>query len=184
VRVRRDGQIVRLPTAVDIHEVDFPSGKRQAITIPWGDIVSAYHTTRIDNIEVRLGLTRRQAAAAQRWRWLLPLASLPPVRALGQWWIARHIRGPSGPELQSVRTEFWGRVTDAAGRVAEATLITPHGYRLTAQAAVAITQQVAAGHVPPGFHTPAGALGGQFVLQLDDTQLHWRTDTNPVRFRD
>ena len=145
------------------------------MTIPWGDIVSAYHTTGIENIQVLLALTSRRAAAVRRWRWLLPLATVAPVRALGQWWIARNIAGPSESELQTGRTEFWGRVTDPQGRSAEATLTTPHGYRLTAEAAVKIAERVVAGHVPPGFHAPAEALGGQFVLQLAETELQWRT---------
>ena len=48
-----------------------------------------------------------------------------------------------------------------------ARLITPDGYALTADASLAIVEKVLAGEVAPGAHTPAGALGSDFVLSLD-----------------
>ena len=171
--VRREGRLVRIPIGGDFEDISFPSGTRPAMAIPWGDIASAYHTTGIPNIEVRVGLPQRQANFVRRWRWLLPLGGLPPIQALGRWWIRRTVQGPSEAELTKGRIEFFGRARIRSGETAEAMLLTPNGYRLTAHAALAVLQAVLDGRVSPGFHTPAGALGAEFVQQLPDIEFRW-----------
>jgi short subunit dehydrogenase-like uncharacterized protein len=167
-RVRRGGQIVRVPVAWKTQEIPFHRGRQWAMTIPWGDVASAFHTTGIPDIEVYAAIPARQLKIVRGFRWLAPLAGLTPIQAAGRWWIDRRIRGPGRDELRHGRTEFWGRVTDASGRTAEATLETPNGYTLTVQASLAILQQVLAGRVRPGFSTPALALGGEFIETLPD----------------
>jgi short subunit dehydrogenase-like uncharacterized protein len=171
--VRRDGQLVRAPIGGDFLDLPFASGARPAMTIPWGDVASAYHTTGIPNIEVRIGVPRRRAAAVRRWRWLLPVASLPPVQALGRWWIRRTVQGPGQAELSNGRIEFFGRASHRSGQVAEALLLTPNGYQLTADAALSVLEAVLEGRVGPGFHTPARALGADFVRQLPGIEFRW-----------
>ncbi len=170
--VRRDGWLVRAPLG-DFEEIPFSSGKRSAMAIPWGDIASAYHTTGIPNIEVRVGLPLRQAAFVRRWRWLSPLGGLPPIQALGRWWIRRTVKGPGEAELAKGHVEFYGRARKRSGESVEAMLLTPNGYRLTAHAALAVLQAVLDGRIEPGFHTPAGALGADFVQTLPEVQFRW-----------
>ena len=173
-RVRRAGQIVRVPVAWKAQEIPFHRGRQWAMTIPWGDVASAFHTTGIPDIEVYVAMPARQLKVLRGFRWLAPLAGLKPVQAAGRWWIDRRVRGPGADELRQGRTEFWGRVTDAAGRTAEATLETPNGYTLTVQASLAILQQVLAGRVRPGFSTPALALGGEFIETIPDVVFRRR----------
>ncbi len=171
--IRRDGQLVRVPLGNDFVELPFSSGKRPAMAIPWGDVVSAYHTTGIENIEVRIGLPPRQAALIRRWRWLMTVAATPPIQALGRWWIARSVQGPDQAELADGKIEFFGRVSNSSGQQVEAMLVTPNGYRLTVDAALAVLQAVLDKRIEPGFHTPAGALGADFVRQLPDVHFRW-----------
>lgn len=170
-RVRRAGQIIRVPVAWKIQEIPFRRGRKWAMTIPWGDVASAFHSTGIPDIEVYAAMPARQLNVLRGFRWLAPLAGLAPVQAAGRWWIDRRVRGPGTDELTGGRTEFWGRVTDAAGRMAEATLETPNGYTLTVQASLAVLQQVLAGRVRPGFSTPALALGAEFIETLPDVVI-------------
>ncbi|MGC4001861.1 MAG: saccharopine dehydrogenase NADP-binding domain-containing protein [Pirellulales bacterium] len=51
-RVRIDGRITRVPPAWKTRSVPFAEGTRTAVTIPWGDVSSAFHSTGIPNIEV------------------------------------------------------------------------------------------------------------------------------------
>ena len=118
-RVRQDGRIVRVPAAWKVQEIPFPRGPQWAMTIPWGDVASAFHTTGIPNIEVYAAVPARQLTVLRRFRWMARLAGIGVVQSLGQRWIDRRIKGPSEPELTRGRTEFWGRVTDEAGRVAQ-----------------------------------------------------------------
>lgn len=172
--VRQDGQIVRVPAAWKVQQIPFPRGPQWAMTIPWGDVASAFHTTGIPNIEVYAAVPAKQLTVLRRFRWLATLAGIGVVQSLGRRWIDRRIQGPGEAELARGRTEFWGRVTDEAGRIAEATLETPNGYALTVQTSLAILQEVLAGRVRAGFATPASALGGQFVETLPDVNFTWR----------
>ncbi|MEO8495663.1 MAG: saccharopine dehydrogenase NADP-binding domain-containing protein [Planctomycetota bacterium] len=174
-RVRKDGQIIRVPSAWKDKRIRFPSGERQAMTIPWGDVSSAFHTTGIPNIEVYVVAPTRQIRSLRRWRWLLPMTNLAPIQWLGRRWIKRNVQGPDDSSRAKGSAEFWGRVTDSAGRVAEATLVTPEGYSLTVQTAVEIMRRTLAGEVAPGFSTPAKAFGGKFIEQFDGVQIAWRT---------
>ena len=173
-RIRRAGQIVRVPVAWKAQEIPFHRGGRWAMTIPWGDVASAFHTTGIPDIEVYAAMPARQLKVLRGFRWLTTLAGLKPVQTAGRWWIDRRVRGPGADELRQGRTEFWGRATDAAGQSVEATLETPNGYTLTVQSSLAIVQQVLAGRVRPGFSTPALALGGAFIETLPDVVFRRR----------
>ena len=102
------------------------------------------------------------------------MTKFAPIQWLGQQWIKRHLTGPNDTERAKGNAEFWGRVTDVDGRVAEATLVTPEGYSLTVQTAVEIVRRTLAGEVAPGFSTPATAFGGKFIEQFDGVQLEWR----------
>lgn len=174
-RVRKDGRIIRVPAAWKTKQIRFPSGERQAMTIPWGDVASAFHTTGIPNITVYAVARKRQIRILRRWRWLLPMAHLAPVQWLGRRWIKRNVKGPSDSVRATANAEFWGCATDHEGRTAEATLVTPEGYSLTAQTAMEIVKRTLAGEVAPGFSTPAKAFGGKFIEQFDGVRFDWRT---------
>jgi short subunit dehydrogenase-like uncharacterized protein len=173
-RVRKDGRLMRVPIFWKTKRIPFPSGDRQAVTIPWGDVASAFHTTGIPNITAYAVASASQIRALQRWRWLLPMTKLAPIQWLGRRWIKKHITGPDDDQRTKGNAEFWGRVTDSEGRVVEATLVTPEGYSLTVQTAVEIARRTLAGEVAPGFSTPAKAFGGQFIEQFDGVRIDWR----------
>ncbi len=172
-RVRVDGQIVRVPWAWKTIEVPFPEGPRQAVSVPWGDVASAWHSTGIGNIEVYLAMPRRQIGWLRRMRWAFPAFELQPLQSLFRWWITRLVAGPSAEEHAASRSWLWGRVEDSAGNRAEALLKTPGGYPLTVSAALACMERVLAGTAPAGFSTPAKAFGADLVLQISGTELRW-----------
>lgn len=172
-RVRQDGQIVRVPTAWKTMEIPFARKARWAMTIPWGDVASAYHTTGIPNIEVYTALPRTQIKQARRFRWLVAMAGFRPIQWMGRRWINRRVSGPDEKELRHGRTEFWGRVTDGDGNTAEAVLETPNGYTLTVQTSLAVFDELLTGRIEPGFFTPAKALGSDFICRLNDVTFQW-----------
>jgi short subunit dehydrogenase-like uncharacterized protein len=172
-RIRREGSIVAVPTAWKTMEIPFRRGPRWGMTIPWGDVSSAYHTTGIPNVEVYAALPQQHLKLVRRFRWLASLAGLPLVQSTGRWWINRRVKGPDERERAGGRTEFWGRATDEKGQTAEAALETPNGYLLTVETALAILQRVLDGQVPTGFLTPAKSLGADFIQELHDVTFHW-----------
>jgi short subunit dehydrogenase-like uncharacterized protein len=165
--VRKGGVLTPVPAAWKTRPIDFGDGRTvPAITIPWGDVATAYHSTGIGDIEVYMAAPWGLRVTARLTRyvgWLLRQRAV-------QGWIARGIRsgspGPTEGERRANRCYLWGAVADPAGRTAVARQETPDGYDLTVQAALAAVSRVRAGQVTPGYHTPATAFGPDFVLEL------------------
>jgi short subunit dehydrogenase-like uncharacterized protein len=164
--VREAGEIRVVPTAWRTLDVPFPRGNTRAVTVPWGDVATAYRSTRIPNIAVYAAMPRRAIMALKLLRPLLPVLRLGWVRRVLSRIIEWTVRGPSERALATGRTFIWGRATNAAGEVRTATASGPDGYRLSALAAVEAVEHVLAGRVTPGAHTPATALGAAFLATL------------------
>ena len=161
--VRRNGEIVTVPFAHDVREIEFSCGKRWTLTIPWGDLVTAHVTTGIPNITVYAGAPPRVIARARRLSPLLSILGPRPVKRLLQWWIGLMVTGPNDEARSTARAHLWGEARNAAGDTRTATLETPEGYTLTATAAVESLRRVLEGAIEPGFQTPAKAFGIFFV---------------------
>jgi short subunit dehydrogenase-like uncharacterized protein len=178
--VRRDGRIVPVPAAWRTRRIDFGNGGPSlAVTIPWGDVSTAWHSTGIPNIEVYVAVTPALRRALVVSRWLGSLLSSGPVRR----WLVRRARArPPGPgEARRARGEsrFWGEVRDPGGRTASARMVTPDGYTLTARTAVASALRVLAGDVAPGFQTPSRAFGADFILEQRDVRREDLASVSP-----
>ncbi|MBL9123034.1 MAG: saccharopine dehydrogenase NADP-binding domain-containing protein [Planctomycetaceae bacterium] len=174
-RARIDGQIVRVPSAWKIAEIPFASGRRTAVTIPWGDVASAYYTTGIENIEVYTTMPRSQIKFLRSFRWALPLAGIGFVQSFLKKRVDCQVHGPSDEEYAKSRCSLWGRVTDARGRTVEGTLETPGGYPLTVMTTLAAVDKVINGEVHEGaygFLTPARAFGKHFIKTFPGVELH------------
>jgi short subunit dehydrogenase-like uncharacterized protein len=165
--VRRGGVLTRVPTAWKTRAIDFGSGMVQAITIPWGDVATAYHSTGIPDIEVYLAAPLALRLAAHASRYLGALLGTCPVQRLLKKWIQAGPPGPTERERARGQTVLWGEVTDAAGRRAVARLRGPEAYTFTVRAALAVVERVLAGAAPAGFQTPSAAYGADFVLSLE-----------------
>ena len=165
--VRRDGAITSVPAAWKTKEIDFSDGAIATVTIPWGDVSTAYYSTGIGNIEVYMALPPRMIRQMRMTRYVGWLLALAPVQS----YIKRGIKaGPAGPSAKSRKETYslvWGQATNAAGRRASARLRTPNGYTLTAMTAMRATQRVLAGEIKPGFQTPSLAFGKDFILEFD-----------------
>jgi short subunit dehydrogenase-like uncharacterized protein len=168
--IRRNGRLERVPAAFRSRAIDFGNGPRTAVTIPWGDVSTAFHTTGIGNIEVyaRMPDIARYALVASRHaEWLL---SAEWLRAFQRRRIDAAPAGPGAEELVKGRSVAWGRVEDDAGGVAEGRIHGPNGYLLTAHAALLALTRVLHGGGKAGFQTPAGVFGEGFVLEIPDVE--------------
>ena len=163
--VRRDGTIVSVPPAWRTRRIDFGDGERSlAVSIPWGDVSTAWHSTGIPNVVVYMAMTPAMRRALVLSRWLGWLLSAGQVRRE----LVRRARsrrpGPSDASRARAESRLWGEVRDADGRAATALVVAPDGYTLTARTAVAAAQRVLAGDVGGGFSTPSQAFGADFIL--------------------
>jgi len=163
--IRRDGRIVRVPLVHDVREIPFSCGPRMAMTIPWGDVSTAFHTTGIPNIQVYSASSPKTIAGARWITRLAPLLSFGPIKRLLQK-AAERRSGPDETKRASGRTYLWGQVSDAAGRSASMTMTTPESYAFTALSAVTAVERLLAADRRPGSFTPAKFFGPRFVESI------------------
>ena len=165
--IRRAGRITEVPSAFDARMIPFTDSPTLAVTIPWGDVSTAFHSTGIPNVRVYTAMPASQhrfLRLSRSFGWLLQSGFV-------QRQLSSRVRaGRAGPS-ESARTRggsfFWGEARNAAGAVVTSRLQGPEGYTLTADTAVRCVQRVLAGDAPVGFQTPSRAFGADFVLDAD-----------------
>ncbi len=162
-RVRKDGRLTRVPLAWKALDVPYREGTRTSMTIPWGDVASAYYSTGIGNIEVYASAPPRQIKLLRRFRWAMPAIGVWPLRSLAAGMIERKVHGPSAESRERDQSSLWGRVQDPSGKRAEATLTTPNGYSLTVSTSLAAVQRLLERAPNSGFQTPSKAFGADFI---------------------
>ena len=168
--VRRDGKLVRVPTAWRSRKIDFGDGRlRTAITIPWGDIATAYRTTGIPNIEVYAAVPQLMRYVAMAARYAGPLLATSFVKKQLKRRIDARPPGPGAAELERGASYVWGRAEDDSGRSVEGRIRAPNGYLLTAHTALLILKRVLSGDFAPGFQTPGFRYGADFILEVAGT---------------
>lgn len=169
--VRKDGKITRVPAAWKTMTVPFHDRERTAVTIPWGDVSTAYHSTGIPNIETYVALPKRMIRGMKLASAFRGLLRLGPVQRMAARMIERRVKGPDAAARAAGTSELWGRVANESGGEVQGTLTTPEGYRLTAISSLAAVDRVLAGGIAPGFHTPSTAFGADFVASLEGCTL-------------
>jgi short subunit dehydrogenase-like uncharacterized protein len=162
-RVRINGQLTRVPLAWKTLDVPFREGTRTAMTIPWGDVASAYYSTGIGNIEVYAAAPRRQIKMLRRLRWAVPAIGIWPLSSIAASMVERKVHGPSAESRERESSSLWGSVQDKHGNRAAATLTTPNGYSLTVSTSLAAVQRLLESSPTAGFVTPSRAFGADFI---------------------
>ncbi|MGH9887749.1 MAG: saccharopine dehydrogenase family protein, partial [bacterium] len=172
-RIRRDGRVVQVPAAYKIETIPFTAElSATAVTIPWGDVSTAFYSTGIPNIEVFLGASDQQIKQMTIPGFLRRLIGLKLVQILIKGQIARRVKGPTDEQRARDETYIYGEVWDDAGHRVALRLRTREAYTLTAESAVTATLEVMTGSLAPGAYTPAMAFGADYVLQLEGTRLN------------
>jgi short subunit dehydrogenase-like uncharacterized protein len=166
VRVRRDGRIVAVSRPIE-STCDFGKGPGPTIAIPWGDVSTACHSTRIPNIEVHMAATSQVKFAARMPDFVRRIAGTSFAQTWLKALVDRMPEGPSEDVRRDARMVLVGVVTNARGERARTRLTTSEGYTLTAQTALEIARRVAGGEAKPGFQTPSLVFGADFILQFE-----------------
>lgn len=166
-KIRSAGQIITVPLAFRTRLIDFGAGNKYAVTIPWGDVSTAFYTTQIPNIEVYIPATQKMIAGMRRANYLRPLLKLPFVQNLIKKQIEKKVSGPDADQRRELVTHVWGEVTNAAGKIKTARLRTANGYQLTVHGSIAVVQHLLrAEDLKPGSYTPARLCGKGLVVTL------------------
>jgi short subunit dehydrogenase-like uncharacterized protein len=168
--IRQGGRLTRVPAAHRTRVIDFGDGKpRTAVTIPWGDVATAYYSTGIPDIEVYASVPPTLIRLMRASRYIGGLLRTRPVQRIQKRLIRSRPAGPSAEELAGGEGRVWGRVEDDRGNHATAVVRTPNGYQLTALAALHVLRRALRGDAPHGYQTPATAYGADLILEIPGT---------------
>ena len=166
-RARINGDMVKVPLAWKTRSFDKNGEKRLAMTIPWGDVYTAFISTGIPNIEVYMCVPPSTIENLRKIRRLGPLLGFSLVQKMLKAQIDKKVRGPDEEKRKDAETWIWGEVSDAAGRQVSGILKTPNGYTLTVLSALGVVNKLMAAQRPiGGFYTPSRLMGADYILRL------------------
>ena len=163
--IRKDGEITSVPAAYKTREIDFGEVNKTGVTIPWGDVSTAFYSTGIPNIEVYTVVPAPQLKLLKLSRYLGWILATAPIQSILQKQIPAG--GPSDEERASGKTYLWGLASDAAGNKVEARQQGAEGYTLTALTALNIAEKILNGNFCAGFQTPAKCYGADLILEIE-----------------
>jgi short subunit dehydrogenase-like uncharacterized protein len=176
--VRRDHLLKRVRNAYRFKRVAFPSGRRWAVTIPWGDVFTGGVSTGVPNGMVFASMP----LSVGLFMWL----TNPMRRFLGLEWSQRALFrvaeflfeiGPNEAARESQRAEFWGEATNSSGRRVTARMSAPNVYALTADTAVEIAARCLTPLNRAGYVTPSMLFGHSFMLSRPGVVFDWAERT-------
>lgn len=166
--VRKNGIITPEPVGRSGFWMHFPGRNKKMFTmsIPWGDLSTAYVSTGIPNITTFTGISR--------FTWWFLKTQLAFNWLLRQSWVHHIItriihRLPAGPDDATRRKAsslIAATVTNAQGQTVTAYLKCPEAYQLTADAVLLISKKILEGNYTTGYQTPATAYGENLVMEI------------------
>nr|WP_064569837.1 saccharopine dehydrogenase NADP-binding domain-containing protein [Gordonia sp. LAM0048] len=173
-RVRSGGALTPVGHAHRILTLDDldPQHPPRVATTPLGDISSAYHGYGLTELATFTtvplpGLVQRLSTPLQAL-----MANPVGVRATNR--IIDRIPGPRETTRTATRSSGWARVYDAAGHGLTLAVDVTNTYTFTAQSAVHAAITLQSSNPAPGAHTPATALGIDFLTSIPGAAVAFR----------
>lgn len=169
-KVRINGTIETKPMGKLVRKIDFGDGEKTAMSIPWGDVSTAFHTTGIPNVSVYIPMPPARIKQAQKLnyvKWLLKFGFVQNMMKKN----AGKVRGPNQEKRAKLITYVWGEAKNAAGDTKVARIKTANGYDVTWQGGILIPQKLLTDAPEMGGHyTPALLMGSRFVESLEGSE--------------
>lgn len=170
-KVLEDGVIKSVPLAWKTREIPFAHATRQAVTIPWGDVFTAWVSTGAPNVEVYLSMPPAAIKRLKRLAWVQPLLGLGPVQSFLRSRVDRTVTGPDQDTREGSGVQVWGEVIGLDQRRVSGHLSGPNGYEITATASLGIVQQLLAESVEGGYYTPSLLMGPDYAASLPGVEM-------------
>lgn len=168
-RVRINGEITQVPLAYKERQIDFGDGSKNAVTIPWGDVSTAYYSTGIPNIEVYIPISPKGAKNMRKMNWFRWLVKLKYVQNKMKQQVSKTAKGPNELQREKLRTFLWGEVTNEAGDKITGRIETCNGYQLTYIAAVEVAEFLLNNAVDGGAYTPSKLIDNRLIFKIPTT---------------
>ena len=165
-RIRRDGKIISVPNLWGIKEVDFGRGATRLVSMGWGDVSTAYHSTGIPNVTVYMGFPSVMIGVMRLTHFAGALLYTRAARDFIKWFIGKFFApGPTPEQNKNGFSLLIAEVSDGKQTI-RAKLRTPEAYYLTALTSLEIVKRILAGDLKAGFQTPSRVYGADFILQF------------------
>lgn len=168
--IRKDGKLTPVKEAHEVKEFQFGPDKMNAVTIPWGDVYTAFISTGIPSVKVFMGMPDKVIKTLKMARWLGPILRMEFVKNRMRNKIKAGKSGPSEKSRERDNMFLTGTATNAKGESVSADLKTVSGYKLTALTAAKIAQKLAEERGMSGFQTPSMAFGKDFILEFEGSE--------------
>lgn len=168
--VRRDGELKSVPAAFKTKEIDFTVQKRSAVSIPWGDISTAYTSTGIKDITVYMAAPKSVIRGLKWSNYLKLFLQTETVKNFFRKKIDQRPEGPDEVQRETGTSYIWGKVENEKGENIEAIFQTAEGYRLTAEMSWRIAKKVFRGKMKAGYQTPSSLFGWELIFEHPDTK--------------
>lgn len=162
-RIRRDGKLIESKIGEFVVDLKWENFSFSGISIPWGDVYSSFHSTKIPNVEVYLAMPGIVIKFRKLFLFLLKILKMKLVKNLISGYIKKYLTGPTKSERDSAATYIWGRVENAKGEIIEEVYQVMEGYNLTAKGAAECAVRVSKNEILPGTYTPSLAFGSEFM---------------------
>lgn len=169
-KIRQNGKIKQVPLAYRSRQIDFGNGIKNAITIPWGDVSTAYHSTGIANIEVYIPMSPKRAQSMRKMNWFRWLFKLNFIQNKMKQKMASSSKGPNAQQREEQATYIWGEVKNAAGEKVTGRIETCNGYQLTYLGAIEVAQYILKNQPAGGAYTPSKLVNDQLIHKIASTQ--------------
>lgn len=169
--VRKNGKLKWVPLAWKTREIRFRHGKRLAVTIPWGDVFTAYISTGVPDIEVYMAVPPSSILRMKRLRMVKPLLSMQWVQNMMKRRAEKAVTGPDPGERENSQMQLWGEVKSSDGRSVSATMTTPDGYDVTVTASLGIVEYLLENDIEGGFYTPSLLMGEDYATRLPGVSM-------------
>jgi len=165
--IRKDGKLVEVPPVWKALMQDFGKGPVRVISVGWGDVSTAYHSTGIPNVETYMSLPQAMINRMYDMRTIGPLFYNRVAKTILKSIMNLYPPGPTEARRMKAFATMIGEVTDEHGERAVSKLRTREGYTFTAQSTVEIMKRILNGEYKIGFATPSLAYGSDFVMQFE-----------------
>jgi len=172
-KVRKNGEIIIVPLAYKERKIDFGGGVKNAVTIPWGDVSTAFYSTDIPNIEVYIPMSPKAVKGMRKMNWFKWLLGLNAVQNFMKKKVEQKSKGPNEQQRDKLRTFLWGEVSNSQGKTLTARLETCNGYQLTYIAAVEVAKFLFESDdsqsLDGGAYTPSKLINNQLIFKVPTT---------------
>lgn len=167
---RKEGKYAFAKMGKRTKEINYGDFEQVSMAISWGDISTAFFSTRIPNIEVYSGTTQDQLNKVKKLGWFGFLVRTKFVRNFLMKQVDKKKDGPSDERREAAQMFLWGKASNGSNSI-EAHLVTPNGYTLTAKTSVLIAEKILNGQFTSGYQTPSTAYGKDIILEIGGCEL-------------